>query len=440
MRVGGDDGIFGIRRVVAEDCQRGVAIAANHVAQDLIVRAVFTDDHEHVLDLRRIADLFGDCARLGPRIPAGGTKDILKQVPVVVLVDLIRHCPKHRALWHRNDTGGAKVLVRVEGVYAVIFSVRIFGSIRRRGRHVEARGAEALVVGNEQRVVRRVQHNRARRIADWDHADHAIPATPALVAPAVAIFVTAEVDYGDRIRVVERNVGEFLGGVDGNGVRTRAIGWLPFAGHADRQPEVDLPQFSVTGSVDHGKAVAISVGNQEILAPESHAGRVQAGLNLAANCKRGQVDHGNGAGGSGAGRILGDDRGAVGVFLEVFCGGNPAGLVGDIGGLAVRRNHHAVRHIADADLRNLRRGRRGQVDLGQRIVVIKHDVGSLAIRRDGNAGRIGGQYRIGEHRDAKAAWDIEAAVSPPRAVREASDVVQIALGVDGHRNGYLGIV
>jgi hypothetical protein len=28
----------------------------------------------------------------------------------------------------------------------------------------------ALVVGNEQRTVRRVQHNRARRIADRDHA------------------------------------------------------------------------------------------------------------------------------------------------------------------------------------------------------------------------------------------------------------------------------
>ena len=41
----------------------GVAIAAGHVAQHLIVGAVFTDDHEHVLDQRRIADLCRDCDR-----------------------------------------------------------------------------------------------------------------------------------------------------------------------------------------------------------------------------------------------------------------------------------------------------------------------------------------------------------------------------------------
>ena len=42
--------------VVAEDCQGGVAIAGGHIAQDLVVGAVFTNDQEDVLDLRRIAD------------------------------------------------------------------------------------------------------------------------------------------------------------------------------------------------------------------------------------------------------------------------------------------------------------------------------------------------------------------------------------------------
>ena len=54
----------------------------------------------------------------------------------------------------------------------------------------------------------------------------------------------------------------------------------------------------------------------------------------------------------------GDDRGAVGVFLEVLLGSNPAGLVGDVGGLAIRRDHDAVRDVTDADLRALDRRRR----------------------------------------------------------------------------------
>ena len=79
----------------------------------------------------------------------------------------------------------------------------------------------------------------------------------------------------------------------------------------------------------------------------------------------------------------------TGVPLEYpwksLLGSNPAGLVGDVGGLAIRRDHDAVRDVTDADLRTLDRCRRGQVDLGQRIVVVQHDVGGLAIRRDRDA-------------------------------------------------------
>ena len=58
---------FGVsqrRRTSASDA---IAIAFFHVAQDLVVGAVFTHDQKHVLDERRIADMcFGIGMRLGP--------------------------------------------------------------------------------------------------------------------------------------------------------------------------------------------------------------------------------------------------------------------------------------------------------------------------------------------------------------------------------------
>ena len=78
-----------------------VAIAARNIAQDLIVGAVFTNDHEYVLDQRRIADLLRDSDRLGMRAAASGSLDIPRQVPVVVQVDLIRpvgQCPDMSAM------------------------------------------------------------------------------------------------------------------------------------------------------------------------------------------------------------------------------------------------------------------------------------------------------------------------------------------------------
>ena len=45
------------RDVAAEHHQRRVAVAARHVAEDLVVGPILLDDVEHVLDRRRLADL-----------------------------------------------------------------------------------------------------------------------------------------------------------------------------------------------------------------------------------------------------------------------------------------------------------------------------------------------------------------------------------------------
>ncbi len=60
----------------AEDRQGRVAIAGGYVAQDLIVGAVFTNDHEHVLDWRRITDPLRDCMRRVMRVAPRGRLDI----------------------------------------------------------------------------------------------------------------------------------------------------------------------------------------------------------------------------------------------------------------------------------------------------------------------------------------------------------------------------
>ena len=86
-----------------------------------------------------------------------------------------------------------------------------------------------------------------------------------------------EVDHGDRVGIVERDVGDVVHGIDGDRVRSRAISRTGVAGHADRQPKVDRPHLRVAGRVDHRDAVAIGVGDQQVLAPESHTSRVQTG-------------------------------------------------------------------------------------------------------------------------------------------------------------------
>ena len=54
-----------------------------------------------------------------------------------------------------------------------------------------------------------------------------------------------------------------------------------------------------------------------------------------------------------------------------------ATLVADVGGRAVAGDHDAVRRVADADLRALLL--RGQVDLGERVVLVQQGVSALAV-------------------------------------------------------------
>src|ERR1019366_8290538 len=88
-------------------------------------------------------------------------------------------------------------------------------------------------------------------------------------------------------------------------------------------------------------------------------------------------------------------------------------------GLAIRRNHNAVRHVANANLLTLYRRLCGQVNLGQRVVRVQHDISSLVIRRDRNPGGVRGALRngnaAGNGRAARGSW---------RAVGEAFDGVQ----------------
>ena len=393
VRVGRYVGVSGVGRVVAEDRQRGIAISACHVAQHLIVGAVFTDDQEDVLDFRGIADPLRDYDRPVMRVAAGGTPDILRQIPVIILEDPLRHCSKGLATWHRDDADSPKVLVCVEVGHAKILFVGIFGRTRWRRCHSKARGADALVVGHKQHVVHRVQHNRGWRITYRDHARDGAP-TPGV-----------EVDDGNGVGVVERDVRNVVPGINGDRVRSGAGAWMKVAALADRQTEIDLPHFPVVARVDNRNAVAIGIGDQQIFAPESHTGRMVADLDAVSDLERSQVDYGNGALGRRAGRILGDDRGSVGVLLEIARGSNPASLVGDVSGLAIRRDHDAVGDVTDADLRTLHRFRRGQVDLGERIVVVQHYVSSLGIGRDRDAHGIGSQYRVRKNRNGIAARD-----------------------------------
>ena len=101
--------------------------------------------------------------------------------------DLLRHRQQARGVRNGNDADGAEVLVGVQVDDAEFCCVRIFSSVGRRRRHAEARGADALVVGNEQLTVRRVQHNRARRIADRDQAQELVRQLRSTTATALAL-------------------------------------------------------------------------------------------------------------------------------------------------------------------------------------------------------------------------------------------------------------
>ena len=338
--------------LAAEHRQRRVAIAGGHVAQDLIIGAVFTDDQEHMLNQRRIADLRWDCDRLDMRVAAGGRVDILNQVPVIVLEDLARHRLQGPAVRHGNDAYGAIILVGIVVGDAVVGLERITR-------------ADALVVGNDKHVSGLVQHDRARRIGYRDHADDRIRRA------------LAEVDHRDRVGIVKRDVGNVS--VDGDRVRRGAIGWLALAGHSDRQPKVDRPRHLVLGRIDNRESVAIGIGDQQVFSVERHPGRVQTGRDVSGDLHRGQINHRNGTGDCGAHYRVGNDFGAGGINLEVRLCSGPATLVADVGGRAVAVDHDAVRRVANADLPTLRRRLRGQVDFGERIVLVQQGVGAPAI-------------------------------------------------------------
>src|SRR5208282_3608397 len=126
--------------------QRRVAMAGGYVAQNLIIGAVFTDDHEHMLDRRRIADLGREGNWFGLRVATRGRLDILDQIPVVVLGNLLRHPLQGRVTGDGDDADGAIVLVRVVVADAIVALERI-------------PRADAFVVGNDERVIGLVQHD-----------------------------------------------------------------------------------------------------------------------------------------------------------------------------------------------------------------------------------------------------------------------------------------
>src|SRR5208283_5431526 len=132
--------------------------------------------------------------------------------------------------------------------------------------------------------------------------------------------------------------------------------------------------------VDHRDGVAIGIGDQQVPSVERHPGRMQTtGRDGSGYRHRRQIDYRNGTGDRGANHRVGDDFSTGGVDLEVRIRSGPATLVADVGGGAVVAEHDAVRRVAYTDLLTHRRRRRGQVDLGQRIVLVQQGIGARAI-------------------------------------------------------------
>src|ERR1700722_8229770 len=115
---------------------------------------------------------------------------------------------------------------------------------------------------------------------------------------------------------------------------------------------------------------------------------MQTGRNVSRNRHRGQINHGNGTRDRGANHGVGDDFSAGRVDLEVCLRSGPATLVADVGGRARVVDQDAVWRVADANLLTLYRRGRGQVDLGERIVLVQQGVGAAAILGDRDAAGI----------------------------------------------------
>ena len=92
-----------------------------------------------------------------------------------------------------------------------------------------------------------------------------------------------------------------------------------------------------------------------------------------------QINHRNCAGDRGADDRVGDDFSPGGIDLEIFLRSGPATLVANVSSHAASVDHDAVWSVADADLVNLLRRIRSQVDLGERIVLVQQCISALAI-------------------------------------------------------------
>ncbi len=111
-----------------------------------------------MLDQRWIADLFRQGDRRFGRAATGGRLDILCQIPVVVVVHLLRRRCQGTGLRQGeqgNDADRAVVLVRV-----------VVGDFVVSLKRVE--GAYALVVGNDELLVDLVEHDRGGRVGYRD--------------------------------------------------------------------------------------------------------------------------------------------------------------------------------------------------------------------------------------------------------------------------------
>ena len=197
-------------------------------------------------------------------------------------------------------------------------------------------------------------------------------------------------------------------------------------GHSDRQTQVDRRLHLVSIRVDNRDGIAISIGDQHVPLVERQPGRVQTGRDRIGDRHRAQINHRNGTSDCGAHERVGDDFRAGGVDLEVRLGSGAATLVADVGGRAVGGDHDAVRRVADANLRTLRRRVRGQVDLGERIVLVQQGVCALAIARERDTAGIRGVPAI------ERAAGVE--IRGWRAVRKAGDEGIV------RRHVYLGVV
>ncbi len=391
----------GVRRGLgAEHGQRGIAVAGGHVAEHLVVGAVLADNQEHVLDQRRLADMRRDRDRGGIRVRGAGRGDVGLQVPVVVLAHLLGEGLELRGeLGQRDQADGAVVLVGVVAGDAVV-------GLKRVAR------ADALVVGDDELVPYRVDDYRAGREADRDHAEHRLGRR------------TAEVDDGDGVGVVERDVGHAGVLVDGDRGGRRAVRAVLLPRRQRRQLQVDQADDAAEIRVDHRDGVVVGVGDQQVRPEQRHPGRVQPGLDGGDDLLLGEVDDRDGAGGGEAVHRVGHDRRAGRVDLKVGLGRGASALVADIGDVAVDQD--AVRRVADADLAGHHRRALGEVDGGQRVVLVEQRVRALAALGERDAARV--------RRARGVQLAARPAVVADRAVREALD----ERGVGRHRD--VGVV